>query len=74
VISNQSEKIESRKHLEQIFDAAKSDTTISRPDYWGGFLVKPVRFEFWQGRESRLHDRILYEKVTESWQISRLAP
>jgi len=48
--------------------------TIKRPINWGGFLVKPVKFEFWQGRESRLHDRILYEKMENGWIISRLAP
>jgi pyridoxamine 5'-phosphate oxidase len=45
-----------------------------RPAYWGGYVVKPVKMEFWQGRSSRLHDRILYTKEGENWLIDRLAP
>jgi pyridoxamine 5'-phosphate oxidase len=77
VVSNQSSKIESREILQNSFDSEKekiADRTIKRPKYWGGYLVKPVKFEFWQGRESRLHDRILYEKNGTGWVISRLAP
>lgn len=73
-VSNQSEKIPSRKFLENQFEAAKTFDPVTRPDYWGGYSVKPVRFEFWQGRESRLHDRILYEKNEGDWIVSRLAP
>lgn len=48
---------------------------ISRPEFWGGFRVKPIMFEFWQGRKSRLHDRARYLKREESiWQMIRLAP
>ena len=47
---------------------------IPRPLTWGGYLVKPQRIEFWQGRRSRLHDRIVYELVDGSWIINRLAP
>ncbi len=77
IVSNQSSKIQSREILQNNFDSEKEkvrDETINRPGNWGGFLVKPVRFEFWQGRESRLHDRILFEKGKEEWLISRLAP
>lgn len=76
-VSNQSEKIPSREFLQNLFDTEKEKTAggkIMRPKNWGGFLVKPVKFEFWQGRESRLHDRILYEKIENDWIISRLAP
>lgn len=45
-----------------------------RPENWGGYVLQPNYFEFWQGRPSRLHDRIIYVKNGESWQISRLAP
>lgn len=45
-----------------------------RPPHWGGFLVKPKRIEFWQGRPSRLHDRILYRLENDQWIIERLAP
>ncbi len=77
VVSNQSSKIESREILQNDFDKEKEKIeggNIKRPKNWGGFLVKPVKFEFWQGRESRLHDRILFEKGEEEWLISRLAP
>jgi pyridoxamine 5'-phosphate oxidase len=77
VVSNQSSKIDSRETLQNQFEKEKeksSNATIKRPENWGGFLVKPVKFEFWQGRENRLHDRILFEKDNENWIISRLAP
>lgn len=47
---------------------------IPRPDFWGGYLVSPNTIEFWQGRESRLHDRILYTKEGDKWKTARLAP
>ena len=77
IVSNQSSKIKSREILQNSFVSEKEklgDDKIKRPENWGGFLVKPVRFEFWQGRESRLHDRILFERAEENWVISRLAP
>jgi pyridoxamine 5'-phosphate oxidase len=77
VVSNQSSKIPSREFLQNQFEILKeksNNETIKRPENWGGFFVTPVRFEFWQGRESRLHDRILYEKENDMWMISRLAP
>jgi pyridoxamine 5'-phosphate oxidase len=73
-ISNQSEKIASRDLLEIHFETAKMTEPPIRPEHWGGYVVKPARIEFWQGRESRLHDRILYEKTGDLWTISRLAP
>jgi len=76
-ISEQSSKIESRYVLHEKFNAIKLDAEkfqVLRPKNWGGYLVKPVKFEFWQGRESRLHDRILYEKQNDNWNISRLSP
>ena len=77
IASNQSQKIISRDILEDRFNEltkALPEKNFDRPEHWGGFLVKPVKIEFWQGRENRLHDRILYEKNGENWQISRLAP
>jgi len=51
------------------------DTPVPCPENWGGFILAPQRIEFWQGRESRLHDRILYRRENDdSWSISRLAP
>lgn len=77
IVSTQSSKIPSREFLDSQFQSIKEKNNvdnIKRPENWGGFLVKPVKFEFWQGRESRLHDRILYEKENDNWLISRLAP
>ncbi len=58
------------KSLEIKFDGRE----IPRPNQWGGYLTKPMLFEFWQGRPSRLHDRIQYTLVGEEWRIERLAP
>jgi pyridoxamine 5'-phosphate oxidase len=76
--SPQSEVIESREFLEkrfQDFEGMYRDRSVSRPAHWGGYRLKPERIEFWQNREGRLHDRILYERQPdESWIIKRLAP
>ena len=48
--------------------------SIPKPDYWGGYKVKPSCIEFWQGREDRLHDRFRYEKIDKKWVINRLYP
>jgi pyridoxamine 5'-phosphate oxidase len=47
---------------------------VPRPDHWGGYLVKPTAIEFWQGRSSRLHDRLRYTKIADNWKLERLAP
>ncbi|TDH25205.1 pyridoxamine 5'-phosphate oxidase [Segetibacter sp. 3557_3] len=71
-------QIMSRAELEEKFEAFRlqfSEAPISRPPHWGGYRVKAHRVEFWQGRPSRLHDRILYEKDFQgNWKIERLAP
>ena len=75
--SNQSSEIASREVLEkslQELETRFEGKDIPKPDFWGGYLVKPVSMEFWQGRASRLHDRILYEKISDSWNVKRLAP
>jgi pyridoxamine 5'-phosphate oxidase len=78
IVSNQSEIITSRKELEDKLKKLEIDfqgKEIPRPDYWGGFLVKPIEVEFWQGRPNRLHDRIRYQLQPDfSWKIDRLSP
>ena len=76
--SNQSKVIESREILEknlQKFQKKFEGKEITRPPHWGGFVVKPISIEFWQGRPNRMHDRILYRlKEDLSWEIERLEP
>jgi pyridoxamine 5'-phosphate oxidase len=75
--STQSEVVPSREHLlERMteFEAQYQDREIPRPDHWGGFRVVPTEFEFWQGRPSRLHDRLRYRLQNGEWGIDRLAP
>jgi pyridoxamine 5'-phosphate oxidase len=77
VVSPQSSYISDRSALEGDWNKLFLDWTgkeLERPDYWGGFLLKPTKFEFWQGRPHRLHDRIVYKKLTDGWQIKRVAP
>jgi len=76
--SPQSQVIDNREWLRQKFQQLKKeyeDKKIDRPDHWGGYLVKPVIMEFWQGQPGRLHDRIQYT-LTENgnWKMERLAP
>ncbi|MBL0132930.1 MAG: pyridoxamine 5'-phosphate oxidase [Chitinophagaceae bacterium] len=77
-VSPQSQTIEGREWLEENERKYKemfADKPITRPAHWGGYRVKPVKIEFWQGRSSRLHDRIQFTlQETGSWQIERLAP
>jgi pyridoxamine 5'-phosphate oxidase len=47
---------------------------VPRPEHWGGYIVKPTAIEFWQGRSSRLHDRLRYTAISEGWKLERLAP
>jgi pyridoxamine 5'-phosphate oxidase len=78
IVSPQSQVIESREWLDQQYGKMKQQlegNTIERPSYWGGYIVKPVIIEFWQGRPSRLHDRIQYSLLEDgNWKIERLAP
>jgi pyridoxamine 5'-phosphate oxidase len=78
LVSNQSDTIESRailedrlKQLEIKFEGKE----IPRPDFWGGFIVKPVEMEFWQGRPNRLHDRLRFQLDADyNWILDRLSP
>ena len=76
--SPQSQVIESRQWLEaneKEFRDKFTNQSIPRPPHWGGYRVKPVNFEFWQGRSSRLHDRLQFVLLTDGvWQLERLAP
>ena len=78
VVSNQSEVINNREELEnklQDLDNEYEGKEILRPKFWGGYIVRPVEMEFWQGRANRLHDRIRYKLQEDyNWQIDRLAP
>jgi pyridoxamine 5'-phosphate oxidase len=77
-VSNQSEVIESREILErrlQEFHSKYENQEIPRPPHWGGLRVIPTGIEFWQGRSSRLHDRLLYSRLDNgTWKIERLSP
>lgn len=77
IVSNQSEVIPDWQYLEDKFKAVEENSksnSLEMPIYWGGFLVVPYKFEFWQGRKNRLHDRLCYEKDGDSWRIYRLSP
>lgn len=77
-VSHQSEVISSRALLEAKFNEIKDKFVkgeVPFPSFWGGYLIKPTTFEFWQGGEDRLHDRFQYSKIEEKkWNIERLAP
>ncbi len=75
--SKQSSQIPNREYLEKLVkeleEKFKNDD-VPLPPFWGGYRVIPEKFEFWQGRENRLHDRIIYLKEGADWKIARLAP
>ena len=75
--SKQSSRINSRQALETQFEQVKakfSKGEIPLPDFWGGFRVVPEEIEFWQGGESRLHDRFNFQRDGDNWDIARLSP
>ncbi|AJH15512.1 MULTISPECIES: pyridoxamine 5'-phosphate oxidase [Myroides] len=79
IVSNQSEVIPNHQVLEEAINKLEKEATedkVKRPENWGGFVVKPVSIEFWQGRANRLHDRIRYTLTEDGldWKIERLAP
>lgn len=76
-VSEQSSVISSRKILQMQIEKMKqkfANGSVPLPDFWGGYRVIPSKIEFWQGRENRLHDRILYIRENSGWKIQRLAP
>jgi pyridoxamine 5'-phosphate oxidase len=76
IASPQSAKVSGRAELEAMMDAASKSCSgePQRPEHWGGYRLVPDRFEFWQGRRNRLHDRLVYESSNGDWTRSRLAP
>lgn len=77
VVSDQSEVVPNRKVLEkklEDLEAQFDNKEVPKPTDWGGYVVKPIEFEFWQGRPNRLHDRIRYRLEGYDWIIERLAP
>ena len=76
--SPQSATIENRElieqRLKQLEEKFKGQENLPKPKQWGGYCVQPMQIEFWQGRESRLHDRLLYRLNQDKWEITRLAP
>jgi pyridoxamine 5'-phosphate oxidase len=76
--SEQSAVINDRKDLVLKAELVEKEFhgTIPRPEFWGGFVVQPTFYEFWQGRPNRLHDRICFEKIdnTNQWRVFRKTP
>jgi pyridoxamine 5'-phosphate oxidase len=78
IASPQSKRVPNRKFLEDKFEELRQKypegNMVPRPDNWGGYVIIPSKIEFWQGRRSRLHDRIVYEQGENGWIKERLAP
>jgi pyridoxamine 5'-phosphate oxidase len=76
-VSRQSQPVDDRATLEAEVEAARERLAggeVPRPAWWGGFRISPDTFEFWQHRDNRLHDRLLYTRDDRSWRLTRLQP
>ena len=77
-VSQQSKVIKGRAKLEKkmahLMEEYSGQESMPKPPFWGGYIVRPTAIEFWQGRRSRLHDRLRYRKVKKGWIIERLSP
>ncbi len=81
IISAQSTVVDGRDDLErrhrELTKQAENGLALARPDHWGGYRLRPISFEFWQGRPSRVHDRLRYRRAdprSETWALERLSP
>tara|TARA_B100000945_G_scaffold245500_1_gene201786 strand:+ start:254 stop:895 length:642 start_codon:yes stop_codon:yes gene_type:complete len=75
ISSPQSKIIKNREILEKRIQKIKAENSkLKRPDFWGGYIVKPSLWEFWQGRDNRSHDRFVFQEKNGNWEIFRLAP
>jgi pyridoxamine 5'-phosphate oxidase len=76
--SEQSAPIESREALERKFNTFTEQypegSAVPMPESWGGYIIRPIKYEFWQGREGRLHDRLIFSRDKEDWTITRIQP
>lgn len=75
--SRQSQRLSSRQELEERVRSLTKEfegQEVPRPENWGGYRLRPVRFEFWQHRSDRLHDRMIYERSSNSWELFRTSP
>lgn len=75
--SDQSQPLESRATLEARVDQLRAEyegSEVTRPEYWGGYRLTPSRFEFWQHRDDRLHDRVIYLLEDSTWRLERQSP
>jgi pyridoxamine 5'-phosphate oxidase len=76
-ISTQSSVVKSRRTIDKLYENALKDyesQEVPRPEHWGGYVLIPITFEFWQGRSNRLHDRVQYVLNDGKWSIQRLMP
>ena len=74
VISSQSKEIDLDFNFQELIDKFNHQDAIKKPMHWGGFFVSPIKIEFWQGKPSRLHDRLAYELIDGNWIYKRISP